>query len=176
MSAGSSSAVGSDHAAEILAAACTANAANPRKVGRSAREDGGPAAEDEAPDGNKTVSYGFLRDKQDAQGRRPGEEGYDKSTLKVKLRGDERFTPAQQQYWDIKKNYADMIIFFKMGKFYELFEDDALLCHRELDLAFMGKGAPHVGFPEASLRKYSDKLVAMGHKVGVVEQIVRVKG
>ena len=61
------------------------------------------------------MSYGFLRDKQDAQGRRPGEEGYDKSTLKVKLRGDERFTPAQQQYWDIKKNYADMIIFFKMG-------------------------------------------------------------
>ena len=121
------------------------------------------------------MSYGFLRDKQDAQGRRPGEEGYDKSTLKVKLRGDERFTPAQQQYWDIKKNYADMIIFFKMGKFYELFEDDALLCHRELDLAFMGKGAPHVGFPEASLRKYSDKLVAMGHKVGVVEQIVRVR-
>ena len=55
------------------------------------------------------------------------------------------------------------------GKFYELFEEDALLCHRELDLAFMGKGAPHVGFPESSLRKYSDKLVAMGHKVGVVE-------
>ena len=35
----------------------------------------------------------------------------------------------------------------------------------------MGKGAPHVGFPESSLRKYSDKLVAMGHKVGVVEQM-----
>ena len=94
-----------------------------------------------------------------------------KSTLLVKLRKDERFTPGQQQYWDIKKGYADMVVFFKMGKFYELFEEDALLCHRELDLAFMGKGAPHVGFPESSLRKYSDKLVAMGHKVGVVEQM-----
>ena len=119
-SAGSSSAVGSDHAAEILEAACTANAANPRKVGRSAREDGGPAAEDEGPDGGKTVSYGFLRDKQDAQGRRPGEEGFDKSTLLVKLRKDERFTPGQQQYWDIKKGYADMVVFFKMGTPLEL--------------------------------------------------------
>ena len=120
VSAGSSSAVGSDHAAEILAAACTANAANPRKVGRSAREDGGPAAEDEGPDGGKTVSYAFLRDKQDAQGRRPGEEGFDKSTLLVKLRKDERFTPGQQQYWDIKKGYADMVVFFKMGTPYQL--------------------------------------------------------
>ena len=71
----------------------------------------------------------------------------------------------------IKKKNADMVLFFKVGKFYELFEEDALLCHRELDLAFMGKGAPHVGFPEAALRKYCDKMVALGYKVGVVEQM-----
>ena len=62
-------------------------------------------------------------------------------------------TPGQEQYWEIKKKYADVVIAFKMGKFYELFEEDALLGHRELDLAFMGKGAPHAGFPEAARAK-----------------------
>eukprot|EP00962_Isochrysis_galbana_P052940 scaffold24398_cov133-Isochrysis_galbana.AAC.10 len=42
------------------------------------------------------------------------------------------------------------------------------LGHRELDLAFMGKEAPHVGFPEAALPKYADKLVALGHKAGSI--------
>ena len=41
----------------------------------------------------------------------------------------------------------------------------------ELDLAFMGKGAPHAGFPEAALPKYAQKLVELGYKVGVVEQM-----
>ena len=62
----------------------------------------------------KEVSYEFLRNKRDAQGRKEGEEGYDKSTLYIKLKGDERFTPGQQQYWDIKKHHADVVIFFKM--------------------------------------------------------------
>ena len=119
----------------------------------------------------KQLSYGFLRNKKDANGRSPGDPGYDKSTLLIKLRGDERFTPGQQQYWDIKKHHNDVIIFFKVGKFYELFEEDALTGHRELDLAFMGKGPPHVGFPEAVIGKYAEKLVTLGYKVGVVEQM-----
>jgi hypothetical protein len=101
----------------------------------------------------KTVSFGFLRDRRDGSGRRPGDAGYDKTTLQVRLAKDERFTPGQEQYWAIKKLHADCIIAFKMGKFYELFEEDALIGHRELDLAFMGKGAPHAGFPEAALPK-----------------------
>ena len=80
-------------------------------------------------------------------------------------------TPGQEQYWEIKKHHADCIIAFKMGKFYELFEEDALIGHRELDLAFMGKGAPHAGFPEAALPKYAQKLVEKGYRVGVVEQM-----
>ncbi|KAL1519505.1 hypothetical protein AB1Y20_023022 [Prymnesium parvum] len=125
-----------------------------------------------APNVNeRALSYRFLRDKRDAQGRREGEAGFDKSTLLVQLKGDERFTPGQQQYWDIKRHHNDVIIFFKMGKFYELFEEDALVGHRELDLSFMGKDSPHVGFPEAALGKYAEKLVSLGYKVGVVEQM-----
>ena len=158
---------------------------------------------------------GFLRDKRDAQGRREGDPNFDPTTMLVKLAKGEKLTPAMEQYWNIKKDHADMVIFFKMGKFYELFEEDALLGaerrtethttqdasptrpreekrqppppsppreagrprprpppgHRELDLAFMGKEAPHCGFPEAALPKYAEKLVALGHKVGVVEQM-----
>lgn len=116
---------------------------------------------------SRHLSWGFLRDKRDASGRRPGESGYDKSTLLVKLRGDEKFTPGQEQYWSIKAKNNDVVVFFKVGKFYELFEEDALVGHRELDLAFMGKDAPHVGFPEAVLNKYAEKLVSIGYKVRV---------
>lgn len=136
-----------------------------------AAEAAAAAAAAAASTENRELSYSFLRNKRDAKGKRENEPGYDKSTLMVQLKGSERFTPGQQQYWDIKKNYNDVVIFFKMGKFYELFEEDALIGHRELDLAFMGKDAPHVGFPEAALGKYAEKLVSVGYKVGVVEQM-----
>ena len=62
----------------------------------------------------KELSYEFLKDKRDAKGRREGDPGFDKSTLLIKLKGDERFTPGQQQYWEIKKDHNDVIIFFKV--------------------------------------------------------------
>ncbi len=131
-----------------------------------------PAAEKPpAPAEVKELSFSFLKDKRDANGRRPDEPGYDKTTIQVKLRGGEKFTPGQEQYWEIKKHHQDVVIAFKVGKFYELFEEDALIGHRELDLAFMGKGAPHTGFPEAVLPKYAQKLVELGYKVGIVEQM-----
>ncbi|KAL3927171.1 MAG: hypothetical protein SGPRY_002950 [Prymnesium sp.] len=154
----------------------TAPATSARKPGAGKASIAAPAAlaataAAVASTDTKELSFNFLRNKRDAKGRKEGEPGYDKSTLLVKLTGDERFTPGQQQYWDIKKSYNDVIIFFKMGKFYELFEEDALIGHRELDLAFMGKGSPHAGFPEAALGKYAEKLVSLGYKVGVVEQM-----
>jgi len=73
------------------------------------------------------VSFSFLREKRDANGRKESDTGYDPSTLSVLLANGEKLTPAMQQYWDIKKNHHDVVIFFKMGKFYELFEEDALV-------------------------------------------------
>ena len=133
-----------------------------------------PARESPAPRVSETreLSYKFIKDPRDLNQRRPDEPGYDPTTLSVRIgKGEKSLTPAMEQYWEIKKTNADMILFFKVGKFYELFEADALIGHRELQLAFMGKEAPHVGFPEAQMQKYSEKLVQAGHKVGVVEQM-----
>lgn len=59
------------------------------------------------------------------------------------------------QFWQVKSQNFDKIIFFKLGKFYEIFYEDAILCHKELDLQWMNCSKKlHVGFPEKMLEKY----------------------
>ena len=55
-----------------------------------------------------------------------------------------------------------------MGKFYEIFYEDAVVCNKILDLNWMGRKM-HVGFPEKGLNRYVEKLVSFGYKVAVVE-------
>lgn len=74
------------------------------------------------------------------------------------------------QFWKIKQHNNEKILFFKLGKFYEIFHTDALICHRELDLNWMSNAKKlHVGFPEKVLDKYLSILVSRGYKVAVVE-------
>jgi len=64
----------------------------------------------------------------------------------------------------------DKICLIKLGKFYEIFFGDAIICHKALDLAWMHEVKRlHVGFPEKLLDGYIDKLVGLGYKVVVVE-------
>ncbi len=103
-----------------------------------------PARESPVPRVSETreLSYKFIKDPRDLNQRRPDEPGYDPTTLSVRVgKVEKTLTPAMEQYWEIKKTNADIILFFKVGKFYELFEADALIGHRELQLAFMGKEA-----------------------------------
>ena len=79
-------------------------------------------------------------------------------------------TPAQQQYWDFKKDNMDVVLFFKVGKFYELFHLDADVGHKELDLIYMKGPKAHAGFPEIAFGKFSEQLVARGFRVAGVEQ------
>lgn len=74
------------------------------------------------------------------------------------------------QYWKIKETNNEKILFFKLGKFYEIFHADAIVCQKLLDLNWMGNKSLHVGFPEKALDKYLKKLVECGFKVAVVEQ------
>ena len=72
------------------------------------------------------------------------------------------------QYWSIKSENFDKILLFKLGKFYELFYEDALISNKELDLNWMGDKM-HTGFPEKVLDKMATKLVEKGYKVAIAE-------
>ena len=57
----------------------------------------------------------------------------------------EEITPIRQQYLDIKKKYPDTIVFFRLGDFYETFDEDAEITSRELDIVLTGRGSADKG-------------------------------
>ena len=85
-------------------------------------------------------------------------------------------TPARRQYLRIKKEHEDAILLFRMGDFYETFDEDARLISRELEIALtsreMGRGQriPLAGIPYHSLEPYLARLIKKGHKVAICEQ------
>ncbi|KIK54037.1 hypothetical protein GYMLUDRAFT_249807 [Collybiopsis luxurians FD-317 M1] len=78
--------------------------------------------------------YGFLQDIKDKDDRRPGDPKYDPRTLFIPPKAWKEFTPFEKQFWEIKQNHYDTILFFQKGKFFELYEDDARIGHQEFDL------------------------------------------
>lgn len=86
-----------------------------------------------------------------------------------------------QQYLQTKKDYKDCILFYRLGDFYEMFFDDALLVSKELELTLTGKNcgmeerAPMCGIPYHAVEVYLNKLVANGHKVAICEQVEEPK-
>ena len=91
--------------------------------------------------------------------------------------GKAKYTPMMEQYLDIKKDYKDSIVFFRLGDFYEMFFEDAHLASKELEIALTGRDAgveervPMCGVPFHAADTYIEKLVSRGHKVAIVEQI-----
>ncbi len=85
-------------------------------------------------------------------------------------------TPMMQQYLEIKKDYQDTILMFRLGDFYEMFFDDAKIVSRELELVLTGRGcgqeerAPMCGVPFHSADSYIARLVSKGYKVAICEQ------
>jgi len=79
-------------------------------------------------------------------------------------------TPGQKQWWELKSQYYDVILFFKMGKFYELFHMDADVGVKELNLIYMRGEVAHAGFPEVAYSRYAATLVEKGYKVARIEQ------
>ncbi len=81
-----------------------------------------------------------------------------------------------QQYQAVKNAHPDQILFFRLGDFYEMFMDDALLVSKELELTLTkrstaGEGIPMCGVPYHSAEPYINKLVNRGYKVAICEQI-----
>ena len=77
-----------------------------------------------------------------------------------------------KQFWEFKSQNFDKVLFFKLGKFYEMFYDDAIIGNQILDLNWMGNDPKklHVGFPEKVLENKAEKLVQAGFKIAVIEQ------
>lgn len=86
-------------------------------------------------------------------------------------------SPMMEQYFDIKSRYPDMLLFFRLGDFYEMFFEDAKIASEELDLVLTGRDcgqeerAPMCGVPFHSADNYIAKLVNRGYKVAICEQL-----
>ncbi|MFA6800498.1 MAG: DNA mismatch repair protein MutS [Acholeplasmataceae bacterium] len=85
------------------------------------------------------------------------------------------YTPMMQQYLTIKEDYADALVFFRLGDFYEMFFDDAILASKVLEIALTSKDAgekvPMCGVPYHAVKPYIQKLIEKGFKIAIVEQI-----
>ncbi|KAI0266519.1 muts domain V-domain-containing protein [Gloeopeniophorella convolvens] len=115
--------------------------------------------------------FSFLTDIRDKDGVRPGEPGYDPRTLFVPKKAWNDFSPFEKQFWEIKQNHFDTILFFQKGKFLELYEEDARVGHREFDLKLTQRvKMSMVGVPEMSFNFWAAKFLAKGYKVGRVDQ------
>jgi DNA mismatch repair protein MutS len=88
-----------------------------------------------------------------------------------------QLTPMMQQYVQIKEQYKDCILFYRLGDFYEMFFEDAHVCSKELEIALTGKSvgqeerAPMCGVPYHAVDGYLSKLVSRGYRVAICEQV-----
>jgi DNA mismatch repair protein MSH6 len=112
-----------------------------------------PASAGKKPE-DAEVRYKWLQDIKDAAGVREGQPGYDPSTLDMggKMSTWERvvhgkkkpLSDFEKQYWNIKRNFWDSVLFFKKGKFYELYEKDAEIGHMEVGCSAAVTCAPPI--------------------------------
>uniref|UniRef100_A0A1B6HAN9 DNA mismatch repair protein n=1 Tax=Homalodisca liturata TaxID=320908 RepID=A0A1B6HAN9_9HEMI len=119
------------------------------------------------------LKYDFLQPNRikDIKMRPPSHPEYDPRTVHVPDDFKQSLTPAMRQWWEMKAKHYDCILFFKVGKFYELYHMDAVIGATELSLLYMKGDFAHTGFPEVAYGKYAAALVERGHKVARVEQV-----
>lgn len=106
----------------------------------------------------------------DAAGRRPDHPQYDPTTLLVPAAYLDSLSPGMRQWWVLKSTHFDCVLFFKVGKFYELYHMDADVGVAELGFTYMRGEFAHSGFPEQSYDRMFISLVERGFKVARTEQ------
>src|SRR3989304_4750963 len=90
---------------------------------------------------------------------------------------EDDITPIRRQYLQVKRSYPDTIVLFRLGDFYETFDDDARLVSKELEIVLTGRGmgkgqrVPMAGIPYHALENYLGRLVGRGYKVAICEQL-----
>lgn len=92
----------------------------------------------------------------------------------------QQYTPVIQQYLDIKKDYQDAIVFFRLGDFYEMFFDDAIIASKVLEIALTSRDGenkiPMCGVPYHAAPIYLQKLIENGFRVAIAEQVTEPTG
>ena len=108
----------------------------------------------------------------DADRKPPDDPEYDPRTLYIPPYAWSKFSAFEKQYWEIMHKFWDAIVFFKKGKFYELYEKDAIIGHQLFDLKLTDRvNMCMVGVPEASLDHWANQFVAKGYRVARVDQM-----
>ena len=113
----------------------------------------------------------WLANIMDADLNKPDSPDYDPRTIYVPPGAWNDMSPFEKQYWEIKRNLWDTVVFFKKGKFYELYENDATIGHQLFDLKLTDRvNMRMVGVPEMSLDHWANQFVAKGYKIARVDQ------
>ncbi|KAF2436750.1 putative DNA mismatch repair protein Msh6 [Tothia fuscella] len=116
--------------------------------------------------------HAWLANPLDADRYPPDHPDYDPRTLYIPPNSMAQLSAFEQQYWTIKSKFMDTIVFFKKGKFYELYEQDATVGHQQFDLKLTDRvNMRMVGVPESSLDMWANQFVAKGHKIARVDQL-----
>jgi DNA mismatch repair protein MSH6 len=115
--------------------------------------------------------HSWLVNIKDIDGNPVGHGDYDPRTIFVPKYAMAKFSAFEKQYWEIKQKLWDTIVFFKKGKFYELYENDATIGHQLFDLKLTDRvNMRMVGVPEMSLDHWAAQFVAKGYKIARVDQ------
>lgn len=120
---------------------------------------------------NEELPYDFLLNPHDENGNPPNHPDFDPRTLFIPESTLRKLTPFEKQYWEIKKKHNDTVLFFQKGKFFELYEDDAIIAHREFGLKLTDRVKMKMaGVPESSYTMFANKFLGLGYKIGRVDQ------
>lgn len=116
--------------------------------------------------------YPWLADLRDADRNPPDHPDYDPRTVFIPPLAWTNFSAFEKQYWEIKQKFWDTIVFFKKGKFYEVYENDATVAHQLFDLKLTDRvNMRMAGVPEASLDYWASRFVGEGYKIARVDQM-----
>ena len=144
----------------------------PRSINTPARKQGlQKKAKEKAHTTEPEQRYPWLANITDADKNPPDHPDYDPRTVYIPPYAWKKFSAFEKQYWEIKKDLWDTIVFFKKGKFYELYENDATIGHQFFDLKLTDRvNMRMVGVPEMSLDHWANQFVAKGYRIARVDQ------
>ncbi|KAI0126282.1 muts domain V [Xylariales sp. AK1849] len=154
------------------------NSVDPVKIRTTApAASKGAAARGKAHTREPEDRYPWLAKITDINRQPPGHPDYDPSSVYVPPNAWNKFSAFEKQYWEIKHKLWDTVVFFKKGKFYELYENDATIGHQLFDLKLTDRvNMRMVGVPESSLDIWVNQFIAKGYKVARVDQMESALG